>query len=637
MCGVCGIARFQAPWESERSEVLVRSMLDALEHRGPDGTGFLADDRAALGASRLAIRGLADGHQPIVDPETGVMAACNGEIDNHSELRDWLESRGRKVRGASDVAILPALYLEIGDDFVLRLLGAFALALWDPRGNRLLLARDRAGERPLFFAEQEGHVTFATEIAALALDPERRPRPDREALNGYLRFGHFVAPATPFQGMSKVGPAEIVTFDGRETRRRRYWRWPILEAAKRPPSVDAFDEVFREAVRRQTDAEVECGVFLSGGLDSSLVAAVALATRPDEPLPAYTVRFEESSYDEGDQAARVANLLGLDLSEIWVRPNQLPAQIDDLVQLVGEPLGDPAWVPSTLLARRAAQDVKLALVGEGGDELFGGYPTYLGASVADLYGRLPHGARRCFAAAIRRWPPSNKKVALSFLLRRFVEGAEMEGVARHRLWTSQIPPTLLVRLGVPSLDQDPVLPQGAEMMDFLQRIDLETSLAEGLLTKADRSSMRWPLELRAPFLDRYVMEFASTLPVSHRVRGLRTKVFLKKYANRYLPGSVVHRRKRGLSVPLATWLRGPLYDWSRETLGERGLEEIGVRTAACLELLEEHRRMKADHGRPLWDLLVLARWLAWVNRTSRLASGPRTVLSRATGTTRASS
>jgi len=629
MCGVCGIARFQAPWESDRSEVLVRSMLDALEHRGPDGTGFLADDRAALGASRLAIRGLTDGHQPIVDPETGVMAACNGEIDNHRELRAWLESRGREVRGATDVAILPALYREIGDDFVLRLLGAFAIALWDPRGNRLLLARDRAGERPLFYAERDGHVAFATEIAALALDPERRPRPDLEALTGYLRFGHFVAPATPFQGISKIGPAEIVTFDGRETRRRRYWRWPIVEAEKRPPSEDAFDEVFREAVRRQTDVEVECGVFLSGGLDSSLVAAVALAVRPEEPLPAYTVRFEESSYDEGDQAARVARLLGLDLSEVWVRPNQLPAEIDNLVQLAGEPLGDPAWVPSTLLAHRAAKDVKLALVGEGGDELFGGYPTYLGASVADLYGRLPLGARKRFAAVVRRWPPSDRKVALSFLLRRFVEGAEMDGVVRHRLWTSQISPTQLARLGVASQDEDPVLPDGVAILDFVQRMDLETSLAEGLLTKADRSSMRWPLELRAPFLDRYVMEFASTLPVAQRVHGMRTKVFLKKYARRYLPRRVVRQRKRGLSVPLAAWLRGPLYDWSLETLAERGLEEIGVRTAACLDLLEEHRRMKADHGRLLWDLLVLARWLVWVNRTSRLAPQARSGMSRA--------
>jgi len=629
MCGVCGIVQFQPPWERERSKVFVRGMLDALEHRGPDGTGFLADDRAALGATRLAIRGLADGHQPIVDPETGVMAVCNGEIDNHRELRAWLESRGRNVGAATDVAILPALYREIGDDFVLRLLGAFAVALWDPRENRLLLARDRAGERPLFYEQRDGNVTFATEIGALALDPERRPRPDEATLAGYLRFGHFVSPATPFRGVCKVGPGEIVAFDQRETHHRRYWRWPIVEAVKRPPSVDAFDQVFREAVQRQTDADVRCGVFLSGGLDSSLVAAVALAVRPDEPLPAYTVRFEESSYDEGDQAARVAKLLGLDLREVWVRPDQLPTEIDDLVKLSGEPLGDPAWVPSTLLARRAARDVKLALVGEGGDEVFGGYPTYLGASVADAYGRLPHSARKHFAAAIRRWPPSDRKVALSFLLRRFVEGAEMEGVVRHRLWTSQIPPNHLARLGVPSLDEDPVLPPGAEMMDFLQRMDLETSLAEGLLTKADRSSMRWPLELRAPFLDRYVMEFASTLPVEERVYGLRTKVFLKKYAKRYLPRGVVHRRKRGLSVPLAAWLRGPLYDWSRETLGERGLEEIGVRTAACLELLEEHRRMKADHGRPLWNLLVLARWLAWVNRTSRLATGALTGISRA--------
>jgi asparagine synthase (glutamine-hydrolysing) len=612
MCGICGIAAPGGTLDTTRASRDVHAMIEVLAHRGPDDAGLHPAGSAVLGATRLAIRGLENGRQPIVDPVTGVVVVCNGEIDNHRELRRWLAARGRPVALATDVAVIPGLYLELGEACVERLVGAFALALWDARAGRLLLARDRAGERPLFYSAGAAAVHFATEVSALAAGPARLT-PDGDALAGYLRCGYFAAPDTPFAEIRKVAPAEVVVFEGGRVTRRRYWRWTITTAAKRRPSLDSFDGVFREAVRRQADTDVEPGVFLSGGLDSSLVAAVATRLSPGRRLPAYTLRFAEPSYDEGRSAERVARHLGLQLTSVAVTPDTLPAELAALIRVVGEPLADPAWIPTALLARRAAKEVKLALVGEGADELFGGYPTYIGAGIAERYARLPSALRGLLRRGAELWPSSDRKVTLSALLKRFVASAELEGVARHRAWTSTVPPDLLTRLGVRERPA-PVVDAGGCLLDVVQRIDLETSLAEGLLTKADRASMGSALELRAPYLDQAVMEFAATLPVEERVRGLSTKIFLKRFALRYLPSAIVHRRKRGLSVPLSGWLRGPLHDWAAARLADDRLRLAGVDPEAAVALLHAHRRRRADHSRALWTLIVLAEWAGWVSR-----------------------
>ena len=582
-----------------------------MAHRGPDGVGVAACGPAAVGAVRLAIRGLHDGRQPIVDNALGVVVACNGEIDNHRELRTWLAELGYQVPAATDIAVLPALYRALGDAFVDRLVGAFAIALWDQRDGRLLLVRDRAGERHLFYEVGNGEARFATELAALASDPCRPLGLDAPVVSGFLRYGYFAAPSSPATGVRKVAAGHIVTLGGDGVSARRYWRWPVTTAARAVPSVDRFDEVFREAVRRQSEVDVPYGVFLSGGIDSSLVAAVARAVRPDHAFKAFTVRFDEASYDEGGHAERVAETLGVPCVPVWVAPEALPAALADLVRRVGEPLADPAWLPTALLARRASEEIKLALIGEGADELFGGYPTYIGARVGAGYARLPAPLRSLFARAVRGWPASDRKVTVSFLLKKFVDGAALDGVARHLLWTSNIPPALLQRLGVRAPDGRATEPAG-ELLDTLQLSDFETSLAEGLLVKGDRAAMASALELRAPFLDRDVMDLAATLPARERVRGITTKVFLKRFASRYLPRSIVQRRKRGLSVPLSRWLRDPLADWATERIGSEVLELAGVDRRAARGLFDQHRSRRANHARPLWALIVLSEWLEWL-------------------------
>jgi asparagine synthase (glutamine-hydrolysing) len=613
MCGVCGIAAPGGGLDGAWAGHHVRAMVDALAHRGPDDSGVHRESAAVIGATRLAIRGLADGRQPMVDARSGVVVVCNGEIDNHASLRSWLEARGRAVGSATDVAVIPGLYLELGESFVERLSGVFAIAIWDPRDGRLVLARDRAGERPLFYYRENRMVRFATEISALRVDPALRLTPDLAALGRYVRFGYFTAPETPFVEVRKVAPGEVVVIERDRVTRRRYWRWNIATASKETPTVAAFDGVLREAVRRQSDAEVECGVFLSGGLDSSLVAAVAKDIAPARDLRAYTLRFAEASYDEGDVAADVARHLALPWTPVPVTPEAIQEGIPELIRLVGEPLADPAWVPTALLARRAARDVKLALVGEGADELFGGYPTYIGATLAERYRTLPGATRGVVRKLVEWWPPSDRKVTVSYLLKRFVAGADLEPVDRHRHWTSSVSPQLLRRLGLEHTAPDASEVVKGAVLDLLQRIDLETSLAEGLLTKADRASMSSALELRAPFLDQTVMEFAASLPTTERVAGVTTKVFLKRFALRYLPSRIVYRRKRGLSVPLARWLRGPLHGWAASRLGDERLRTAGVDPGAAVALLEEHRRRHGDHARALWTLIVLAEWVAWAS------------------------
>ena len=625
MCGICGSIARENELLHEDSPRQLRAMLAALAHRGPDEQGAYETNLAMLGTRRLAVRGLTDGPQPITDPETGIVAVCNGEIDNHLELRRWLASRGLHVPHATDVAIIPLLYREMGDSFLDRLVGAFALGIWDPRRERLLLARDRAGERPLFYRVTTGQAVFASELAALLLADDNEPTLDHAAITGYLQSGSFTAPATPFIGIAKVGPGEVVTIDRSGVHRRRWWRWQPKARITEPVTADQFDAVFRRAVSRQTDVETNCGVFLSGGLDSSLVAAVAHSVRPEFPLPAFTLRFAAESYDEGPFAEQVAQQLGAEITPVWVAPGDLQTRLAELVALSGEPLADPAWVPTALLSRQAAEECKVVVVGEGGDELFGGYPTYLGARWADRYARLPKAVRRGVERLIHALPPSEKKVTLSFLLKRFIAGAGSRGLERHRLWTSNCSPAFLERIGIRANDiiADYDGPP-EELLGHLQLYDLETSLAEGLLTKADRAGTMSSLELRAPFLDRDVMELAAGMTASQRINGSVTKSFLKSYATRYLPASIVHRRKRGLSVPLAGWLRGPLRDWAHARLASKHLSSAGIESRGLLQLFEEHCLLKADHARALWTIIVLSEWLEWISsrRSSAVSSIP---------------
>jgi asparagine synthase (glutamine-hydrolysing) len=603
-------------------------MLEALAHRGPHGDAYLTRPNLAMATNRLAIRGV-DRHQPpLLEYEAGVVVACNGEIDNHHALRRSLAEAGHDITLSTDVAVLAPLYLEKGLSFLEHVQGVFALALWDGRHQRLILARDRAGERHLYYAVIGQTVYFASELAALVKACKPDIEIDAAGLAHYLRSGYCPAPASPLKHIHKVRPGEMIVIEPTGIRHLRYWNFPAQKAAS-APSPREFDPIFREAVRRQSDIDVDYGVLLSGGIDSALMTAVARSVRPEQPLSAYCIRFSEQSFDEGQHAAQLARRLGCDFIEVNVTAQDVPRTLRELVRANGEPLADPAWIPLSLVTRRASQDVRLLLAGEGADELFGGYPTYLGARWASHYANLPPLVKALAQRAIESLPTSDKKVTLSFLLKRFIRGQDLDGLARHLLWTASIPPQWQQKLGIaPPVDD--TQHDASRLIDTIQHYDFAHSLPDALMAKADRGAMLHGVEIRAPFLDQTVIEFAAALPVEARVRGLTTKVFLKRYALDYLPKEVVTRRKRGLSVPLAAWLRGPLRDWAQAHLSSGDLASVGIDTRAAQALFAEHQTRVSDHARAIWTLVVLSEWLQWLNseRVAMAAEEERQVLVR---------
>lgn len=585
-------------------------MLQTMAHRGPHGSAMLSRAGMIMATNRLAIRGVNAGHPPMIEYDGGIMVVCNGEIDNHRELKRSLTASGHYVPPTTDVAVIAPLYLEKGLAFLDHLRGVFALALWDPRLQRLILARDRVGERHLYYGFCDSVLHFASELAAILTCRSLAAEVDPDSLEYYLRSGYCPAPRTLLTNYYKVCPGEVIIVEPSGTRRKQYWSSPIGRKKTSAPSRQTFDRIFRDAVCRQSDVDATYGVLLSGGIDSALMTAVARSVRPEKKLSAYCVGFAEASFDESRHAARLAGDLGCEFVPVTVSSHDFPRMLGDLIRTTGEPLADPAWIPLAQVAKRASEDVRVLLSGEGADELFAGYPTYLGASLASRYLRLPRVVRAGFQRLIEHLPASDKNVTVSFLLKRFVRGQDMDGLARHLLWTAAIPPVWLRRLGVEP-PPDEVEDELATLLDVVQRYDFEHSLPEALMAKADRGGMCHGVEIRAPFLDQRVIEFAASLPVEARVRGLTTKVFLKRFATSYLPRRVVHRRKRGLSVPLASWLRGPLFDWARSRMANNALGDVGIDSRAAVQLLSEHRSRLSDHSRAIWPLIVLSEWLEW--------------------------
>ena len=611
MCGICGILDRSSGKSAPAMELKARAMLQAMAHRGPNGSALYSGSDVIMAVNRLAIRGVDEQQPPLIEHAGGIVLACNGEIDNHRELRRMLEERGHVIPQSTDVAVIAPLYLEKGLDFLKHLQGVFAIALWDSQRQRLILARDRAGERHLYYWTSNQAIHFASELSALVTAPGSAARLERASLAHYLRSGYCPSPRSLLADHHKVRPGEMIVIDPSGTRHERYWTSPIGVAKKSKPSQASFDQIFRDAVQRQSDIDVDYGVLLSGGVDSALMTAVARSLRPEKKLSAYCIRFAEASFDEGNDAAAMASHLGCDFIPVTVSPHDIPDGIRRLVRTTGEPLADPAWLPLALVTQRASQDVRVLLAGEGADELFGGYPTYLGAHLAGRYARAPRALRSAIQRIVERLPVSDKKVTTSFLLKRFVRGQELDGLTRHMLWTASISPEWSRRLGVePPVDFTDHHP--GTLIDVLQAFDFEHSLPDALMAKADRGGMSHGVEIRAPFLDQTVIDFAATLPLDARIRGLTTKVFLKDYARRYLPKAVVTRRKRGLSVPLAQWLREPLHHWASSRLASRALSDAGISTKAAQELLTEHSLRTNDHSRAIWTLIVLSEWLEWL-------------------------
>jgi len=542
-----------------------------------------------------------------------VIAVCNGEIYNHAALRAALESRGHRFRTRSDAEVLPHLYEERGIDFVHALDGMFGLALWDARRGRLVLARDRMGEKPLYHATTPAGFLFASEPKALLASGRVGREPDWAALAAYLRTGYVPNPASAFAAIQKLPPGGRLVLEGESARADRYWEVaPFLAAPPLPLGLDEAAAELRahlvRAVRAQLVSDVPLGVFLSGGLDSTAITAVTRSVGGE--LNTFALGFAERGFDERDHAALAARALGTRHRTLTITPSLFLEGVRDLAPLIDEPLADPAWVPTFLLSRFARTHVKTVLVGEGADELFAGYPTYLGGALAARYARLPAGVRRAVAAAAPALGAPQGNTTVRYLLRRFLEEADLPAPARHRAWTGCVDAAHIAALATPggplALPPEPVALPARSAIDALLALDLTGYLTDDLLPKLDRASMAASLEGRAPFLDHRLVEFACRLPVELKVRYLATKRVLRKAVADLVPPPIRRRVKRGLTVPLAAWLAGPLLPFARTTL-ER-LDPRVIRPEAVRALLDEHVARRRDNRRELWALVVLQLW-----------------------------
>ncbi len=549
MCGILGIAG------RPRAESL--DVVELLRHRGPDGHGRWVGERAGLAMRRLAIIDLETGDQPVSNERGDVVAVVNGELYNYRELRAELEAKGHTFRGVGDVEIVPHLYEEHGERFVERLRGMFALALWDESNGRLVLARDRFGIKPLYLADVGEGLAFSSELAPL-LALGASAEPDPEAIADYLVLGYVPGERTGVLGARKLGPGRLLVHEDGRTREELWWS---PRANSQP-----LEETLAEAVRLHLRSDVPLAVLLSGGLDSSLIASLAEAEL-EEPLRTFTVGFPDAEYDEREQARAVARAVGSRHEELFVETSLA----DDLPQIAAQleqPVADPAAIPLWYLCRAVAGEVKVALAGDGGDEVFGGYSRYAWDPVAARLralgplGRLipERGGRK---SVVRRASKLLKHAAKPEAARYLSWFALMDGDSRAHVFE---------RLFAEA-------PDGLTKLGRLQWVDLESFVTDNLMLKADKLSMAHSLELRVPFLDHRVVEAGLALPDREKVRGVRTKVAIRRLVERRLGAELARRPKQGFDPPIERWLRGELRDLAGDARGS--LDGLVDRKAAA--------------------------------------------------------
>ncbi len=614
MCGICGLAgRNGAGVEPAR----LRAMNEHLRHRGPDDAGELYDGPVGLAMRRLSIIGLGNGHQPIANEDGSIHIVLNGEIYNHEQLRGELRARGHSFSTDSDVEVVIHAYEDEGLDCLKRLRGMFALALWDVRAQRLVLARDAFGIKPLYWTERREGLAFASELKALMRDPAFSRELDPAALEAYLAFNSIPAPMTIFRAARKLRPGHLLIWqDGRTDVRCWSRPKPVPAGRERAESADELAEELRDrlrdSVRAHLVSDVPVGVLLSGGVDSSALTALA-AEESSARLSTFSIGFEEKSFDELDRARLVARRYGTDHHEEVLRPDAVDL-LPRLAQAFDEPMADSSSLATWLVCELASRHVKVVLSGEGADELFGGYFTYVADELATWVGRPAALA----APLARMLPSSSRRVSLDYKLKRFTAAAALPPLERHHAFKEIFGAEMRhALLNGSAAGSDPVEllrarhaeTAGVEAIARLQDVDVGIYLPDDLLVKTDRTSMAHSLEARVPFLDPEVYELAGALPRHLRVRAGAKKRLLRKAIEPLVPRSIVHGPKRGFSIPAAAWLRNELKPMAQDLLAPDVIRRQGIfAPEAVTDVLERHTSGREDLSRQLWGLLTFAVW-----------------------------
>jgi asparagine synthase (glutamine-hydrolysing) len=618
MCGIAGKV-------SLRGDVpagVVEEMCARQVHRGPDSRGIHRSNGVALGIQRLRIIDLETGDQPIYNEDRSVAVVLNGEIYNFRELRSELERRGHSFYTRTDTEVIAHLYEERGPDLVKELNGMFSLAVWDERRRRLLLVRDRVGKKPLFYAEGDGWLSFASELPALMADPDVRAEIDPSSIDCYLAYGYIPAPWSIWRDVRKLRPAHTLVWENGSTTTERYWR--LDYSRKRTEDRNQLEEELRErlgaAVRRRMIADVPLGAFLSGGVDSSIVVSEMAAASP-QPVRTYSIGFEEEEYNELPRARLIAERFATDHHEFVVKPDAIEL-VPRLVRHYGEPYGDSSAIPSFYLAELTRRHVTVALNGDGGDESFAGYLRHVANSLTAHLDQVPAPLRRGVAALGRALPRRAGSKSLLSRAQRLLVTADADSMERYRRHVSVFNDAERAELLDPdfraSLDQARApgviaapwrAASGSSMLDRLLEVDVNTYLPDDLLVKVDIATMAHSLEARSPLLDPQVMEFAASLPPREKASLGRKKLLLRRAYRGRVPDSILDGAKRGFAVPLGAWFRGDLQGYARELLLDRATLDRGyLNESAVRSILDTHAAGHGDRSLQLWSLVMLESW-----------------------------
>ncbi|MGO1118074.1 asparagine synthase (glutamine-hydrolyzing) [Rhodovibrionaceae bacterium A322] len=632
---MCGIVGFWAPGALDSAEAMtrrVREMAAMIAHRGPDDLEGWSDGRLGLGYTRLAIIDLSNhAQQPMIDPETGNVLVFNGEIYNYQDLRDELIALGAKFQSHGDTETLLLGYRYWGDGIIDRLRGMFCFALWDKGQDRLLIARDRAGQKPLFYGWHQGKLLFGSEIKTLFAWPDLPREPNPQALSHYFSYQAVPAPLTAYKGISALPPAHKLVIDSKgNSQLERYWSLPApneQQSIDRRTAVEELRERLKEAVRSQLVADVPVGAFLSGGLDSSSIVA-QMQQLAGGRVETFTLGFEEAEQDERDSARQVAKVLGTTHHEAVLKPGDV-TWIDQLAWYYDQPFADPSAIPTFLLSRFTAKRLKVVLSGDAGDELFMGYPRYLACRMTGFADRLPRGMIGA-AASIEKLmglqAHSNLTVRRAG---RFLADLGSDPLSRYVAWVGFMTEQEKAQAFGPALKEglSPPAPQllapwfkeGRPAEVAAARADFHHYLPDVILTKVDIASMANGLEARAPFLDHELVEWISALPTHLKFKGRTAKVLLKEAARGLLPDSIIDRRKQGFNVPLAQWFKGPLEELARDALlSQRSRERGLIDPTYAQQLLEDHLSGRRRNENRIWALVMQELWMrTWIDATPR--------------------
>jgi asparagine synthase (glutamine-hydrolysing) len=637
MCGLAGVA-YRDPGRVPDA-ALLQAMGDALGHRGPDDAGQHVGPGIGLASRRLAIVDTSPlGHMPMASEDGSIRLVYNGEIYNHVELREELKRRGVGFRSTGDTEVILRSYQAFGIDCLHRFVGMFAFALWDARRRALYLARDRMGVKPLLYRLGDDGIRFASEVRGLLAEPGFSPEPDPEAIHHLLALRFIPNPGTAFAGVLQVPPAHLLVFERGEARLERYWSIPSPSSAPGARPLGELEERYRslldDAVRIRLRSDVPLALLLSGGLDSTAVA-YHIRRNHAGSFRAFTIGFAETDYDERPRARMVAGHFGIRLEEIEVTPQVT----DDLASIIAHmqvPFADPSAIPAWILARQVSRHVKVGLVGDGGDEVFGGYDRYRAHRLADRYGWLPGIVSKTpFYALLEAVSNEKSRRNLPGRIRRFLEGWELPARERNSLWMANPGARRVARLYQPEFASrvagiDPTRALGMIPNDWgspaligsLLQADQERYLPDNLLFKADITSMAFGLELRSPFLDHRVVEFAAAVPATLKVRGGNGKWILRRAYRGRIPEGVLRARKAGFGMPIDHWFRGGLHAMAHDLLlGADARSRLYLNRDAVAAVLKIHHAGQRNYDEMIWTLLVLEFWLrSRADRSAREAA-----------------